>query len=126
MRNPIPVLLLSQITGVKHVAVSARRTESDAMALVYDIDVRWAGAPDISLLLAPSRKWIVKQRRIGAPHPHLPDRLPPADPRGDSITSPSFPEQSYAARSGLRAYDLVRVQTLTASWRHPTILQDVA
>jgi len=55
-----------QITGVKHVAVSARGADSDAMALVYDIDVRWAGAPDISLLLAPSRKWIIKQRRIGA------------------------------------------------------------
>ena len=55
-----------QIMGVKHVAVSANRTGSDAMALVYDVDVRWAGAPDISLLLAPSRKWIVKQRRIGA------------------------------------------------------------
>ena len=52
--------------GVKHVAVSAHRTGSDAMALVYDIDIRWAGSPDISLLLAPSRKWIVKQRRIGA------------------------------------------------------------
>ena len=51
--------------GVKHVAVSAHRTGSDAMALVYDIDVRWAGSPDISLLLTPSRKWIVKQRRIG-------------------------------------------------------------
>ena len=56
----------AQITGVKYVAVSARRTDSDAMALVYDVDVRWAGAPDISLLLAPSRKWIIKQRRIGA------------------------------------------------------------
>jgi hypothetical protein len=52
--------------GVKHVAVSAQRTGSDAMALVYDIDIRWAGSPDISLLLTPSRKWIVKQRRIGA------------------------------------------------------------
>ena len=58
--------LSSQIMGVKHVAVSAQRAGSDAMALVYDIDIRWAGSPDISLLLTPSRKWIVKQRRIGA------------------------------------------------------------
>ena len=64
--RPAAAAAASQITGVKHVAMAARRTDSDAMALVYDIDVRWAGAPDISLLLAPSRKWIVKQRRIGA------------------------------------------------------------
>lgn len=49
--------------------VATRSSGSDSMSLVYDIDVRWAGSPDISLMLTPSRKWIIKQRKIGA-HPH--------------------------------------------------------
>lgn len=52
--------------GVKTVEVSSGRGSTNAMALVYDIDVRWAGAPDISLMFTPSRKWIIKQRKIGA------------------------------------------------------------
>lgn len=52
--------------GVKTVGVATARGNSEAMALVYDIDVRWAGAPDISLMLTPSRKWIIRQRKIGA------------------------------------------------------------
>ena len=52
--------------GVKTVGVAAGRGNADAMALVYDIDVRWAGTPDINLMLTPSRKWIIRQRNIGA------------------------------------------------------------
>ena len=51
---------------MKNVKVATGRGGADSVALVYDIDVRWAGAPDISLMLTPSRKWIVRQRKIGA------------------------------------------------------------
>lgn len=33
---------------------------------VLDIDLRWAGTPDVTLKLLPSHKWLIKQMKIGA------------------------------------------------------------
>eukprot|EP00208_Stichococcus_sp_RCC1054_P005462 CAMPEP_0206148526 /NCGR_PEP_ID=MMETSP1473-20131121/36862_1 /ASSEMBLY_ACC=CAM_ASM_001109 /TAXON_ID=1461547 /ORGANISM="Stichococcus sp, Strain RCC1054" /LENGTH=511 /DNA_ID=CAMNT_0053545887 /DNA_START=207 /DNA_END=1739 /DNA_ORIENTATION=- len=46
-----------QIVGIKN---STFRTGADQLGIVLDIDLRWAGTPDLTLKLLPSRKWVLK------------------------------------------------------------------
>lgn len=46
-----------QIVGIKN---NTFRTASEQLGIVLDLDVRWAGQPDITLKLLPSRKWVLK------------------------------------------------------------------
>lgn len=51
--GPIPI----QIVGIKN---STFRTASEQLGIVLDLDLRWAGQPDITLKLLPSRRWLFK------------------------------------------------------------------